>query len=62
MGIGDNLKRIRENRGITQCALSEQLGITQSMLCQLERGTKILSLPLAKKISEILSCSIEELF
>ena len=61
MGIGDNLKRLREANGITQCELAEQVGITQSMLCQLERGTKTLSLPLAKEIAEILKCSIEDL-
>ena len=61
MGIGDNLKRIREANGITQCELAEKVGITQSMLCQLERGTKTLSLPLAKEIAGILKCSIEEL-
>lgn len=61
MGIGENLKRIRENKDITQADLARNLGITHSMLCQIERGTKTLSLPLAKEISEILGCRIEDL-
>lgn len=61
MGIGENLKRIRETKGITQADLARKLGITHSMLCQIERGTKTLSLPLAKEISEILGCRIEDL-
>lgn len=62
MGIGDNLKLIRERKGVTQADLAQKLGVTHSMVCQIERGTKTLSLPLAKEISEILGCSIEDLF
>lgn len=62
MSIGDNLKRLREKKGVTQKALSDKLNITRSMLCQIERGTKTLSLPLAKEITEVLNCTIDELF
>ena len=62
MGIGENLKQIREKSGITQKELANKAGITQSMLCQLERGTKILSLPLAKELSELLNCHIDEFY
>ena len=62
MSIGDNLKRLREKQGVSQITLSEKLNITRSMLCQIERGTKVLSLPLAKEITQILNCTIDELF
>lgn len=61
MSIGENLKRIREHNGETQATLSDKLNISRSMLCQIERGTKILSLPLANEITQILNCSVEEL-
>lgn len=61
MGIGENLKRIRENKGVTQADLARELGINRSMLSQIERGTKTLSLPLAKEIADILGCRIEDL-
>ena len=62
MSIGDNLKRLRESKGVSQTELSKDLNITRSMLCQIERGTKALSLPLAKEITQILNCGIDELF
>lgn len=62
MSIGENLRKIRELKGITQCELSGRIGITQSMLCQLERGTKTLSLPLAKEISDVLDCSVDDFY
>lgn len=62
MSIGDNLKRLREKKGVSQTDLSKELNITRSMLCQIERGTKTLSLPLAKEITQVLNCGIDELF
>lgn len=40
MSIGTNIRRIREEKGISQVSLAEQAGISQAMLCQIERGTK----------------------
>ena len=49
-------------RNITQAKLAESVGITQSMICQIERGTKTVTMPLGKQISEILECSVEDLY
>ncbi len=38
MGAGDNIRRIREEKGLTQARLAERAGIFQAMLCQVERG------------------------
>lgn len=61
MSIGENLRRIREEKKITQVQLASRINVTQSMLCQIERGTKTLSLPLAKDIAAILDCSLTDL-
>ena len=61
MSIGENLRRIREEKKITQVQLASRINVTQSMLCQIERGTKTLSLPLAKDIAAILDCSLADL-
>ena len=61
MSIGENLRRIREEKKITQVQLASHINVTQSMLCQIERGTKTLSLPLAKDIAAILDCSLVDL-
>lgn len=61
MCIGDNLKKLRVKSGLNQRELSQKIGIGQSMLAQIERGTKTLSLPLAATISEELGCSIYDI-
>ena len=61
MSIGENLRALRMKRGLTQGELAEMVGVTRAFLCQIERGTKALSLPLAKEISEVLKCAIADL-
>ena len=61
MSIGSNIKRIREAQGMSQTELAKAVGVTQSMLCQVERGTKALSLPLGADIAGVLNCNIEDL-
>lgn len=61
MSIGENIKRIRKARDISQVRLAEMVNVSQSMVCQLERGTKVPSLPLGNEIAKVLNCSIEEL-
>lgn len=61
MNIGDNIKELRENLGFTQAELAAKVGITQSMLCQLERGTKIPSLPLSVALADALECDLHQI-
>lgn len=58
MSIGENLRNIRESKGYSQRNLAEKVGITQSMLAQMERGTKVMTLPTALSLAEILECSV----
>ena len=61
MSIGENIKQKREAANLTQKELAEKLGITQSMIAQLERGTKTLTVPLGQEIANILSCKLSDL-
>lgn len=61
VSIGENLKRIRLKCGMTQTELARKVNVDGSMICQLERGTKTLSLPLSKEIAEALNCEIGDL-
>lgn len=61
MNIGENIRRIRVSQKMTQGELAQHLHISQAMLCQLERGTKILSLPLGKEIADTLGCQLNDL-
>ncbi|MCI8490445.1 MAG: helix-turn-helix transcriptional regulator [Lachnospiraceae bacterium] len=40
MSVGENIRRIREEKELTQAYVAENAGISQAMLCQIERGTK----------------------
>lgn len=61
MSVGENIRRIRESRQITQVWLAEKVGISQAMLCQIERGTKNPSLQVGRDIADILHCKIDDL-
>lgn len=62
MSIGENIRRLREEKNFTQKQLAEAVYITPSMLCQIERGTKIPSMPLGKEIASVLKCNLDELY
>ena len=61
MTIGENIKNQRLKANISQKALADKLQITQSMVCQIERGSKIPSILLGRGIAEALGCSIDDL-
>ena len=58
--IGENLRRMRLECLMTQEELARKVNVERSMISQLERGTKTLSLPLSKEIAEALHCEISE--
>lgn len=59
--ISENLKRIREAKGMSQSELSRASGISQSMIAQVERGTKVLTLITAKILVDALGCKLDDL-
>ena len=61
MNVGENIRRKREQMELTQAYVAEQAGVTQAMLCQIERGTRNPSLQLGAEIAKILNCSLESL-
>lgn len=61
MNVGENIRRIRNERGLKQQYVAEEAGITRAMLCQIERGTKNPSLQTGKMIADVLECSLDEL-
>lgn len=61
MNVGEHIRSIREEKSLTQVWVAEQAGISQAMLCQIERGTKNPSLQVAKIISEVMGCSLDDL-
>lgn len=61
MPIGERIRQLRVEQKITQAELAEKLVISQSMLCQIERGTKACSVPVGMDIAKILGVTLNDL-
>lgn len=59
--VGKNIKKFREQKGLTQDALAEKLNVTRQALSNWERGKTQPDIETLQKISEILEVSVEEL-
>lgn len=57
------LKQLREERGMTQKQVAEQLNISESYYSYIEAGDrqKMMDISLARKISKIFGISIEQI-
>jgi transcriptional regulator with XRE-family HTH domain len=59
--FGARLKEKRLEAGITQKQLGEIVGVTDSMITQIERGTKQASAPLIAELATALNCTADQL-
>lgn len=58
-----NIKKVREEKGMTQEQLAEKANVNRSLLNQLETGKlKNTSINTLQKIADTLNCKITELF
>ena len=60
MSVGENIRRIREERNMRQAELAEQVGVTQAMICQIEKGIKTPSILVAAEIAKALECKTDD--
>lgn len=61
VSFGENLKRIRTEKGITQTELAKKAVLDQSTIARFEQGRKQPTLPTAKAIADALECKFSEL-
>ena len=59
--FGEKLKKVREERGLTQQTLAEKLYVTRQAVSRWECGARYPDLLTAKKIATILDVSLDEL-
>ena len=59
--FGENLKRIREEKGMTQQTLADYLYVTRQAVSRWEGGSRYPDLMTAKKMAEFLETSVDEL-
>ena len=58
----NNLSDYRKERGLSQQALADELGVSRQTIISLEKGRYDPSLPLAFKLASLFVCHIEDLF
>ncbi|XID90457.1 helix-turn-helix domain-containing protein [Paenibacillaceae bacterium WGS1546] len=60
--LGERIRYIRKERGLSQEQLGEKAGLSEKYIGQVERGEKNLTIDSLYKISRGLSLALEELF
>ena len=61
MTIGENIRKIRIDKGLTQRDLAAKLQITQQSIAQYENGKRIPKLSTVRKIANALNVSLNEI-
>ena len=59
--VGGRVKALRRQRGITQIALAEAIGVEPETVSRLERGSALPSLEKLEKVSDALDASLADL-
>jgi len=62
LGFGNNLKRLRQDKGFSQERLANELGIEISQISRIERGILNTAVSTAYEISKILDVEVSDLF
>jgi transcriptional regulator with XRE-family HTH domain len=60
--IGETIRRLREQRGLTQTGVGEMLGVTFQQIQKYERGTNSIAAARIPGLCNALGVSLEELF
>lgn len=61
MSFSDNLKKLREEKGLTQAELAAQVDIAQPMIAQYEKGLKLPTIVTGILLAKRLGTTCEEL-
>lgn len=56
------LKQLRVNKGLSQAELGNRIGIKQTTISQYENGSRKPPLSVAKKLSDVLDVTLDDIF
>lgn len=62
MNIGLNIKRLREEKHLTQDELAERVKVSRAAIARFERGDRCPTMLLGMEIAEALDTKVERLF
>ena len=60
--LSNRLRHLRAERGLTQAALAERVGVSRKTINTVENGVFIPSALLALKLARVLGCAVEAIF
>ena len=60
--LGENIRRIRKEKGLSQVQLACKIIVANSYICSLEMGKATPSMKTLKKIAAALEVEVKELF
>lgn len=60
INVGPKLKTRREQIGLTQLELAKKIGVSESYICQIEKG-KMVSLKKLEQVAKALKCEAKDL-
>lgn len=60
--MNNNITKLREKKGITQAELARRLEVSTPFINRVENGKKKCSVKMALRISEILDCTLNDIF
>ena len=61
MAFGDNIRKLREEKGFTQQQLADRLYVSRQTVCRWENGSRQPDLDMAEKVAEVFQVSLDEL-
>ncbi len=61
MSFAENVRKLREEKGITQTELADLVGVAQPTIAQYERGLKFPTIITAVNLAKVLDSTCEEL-
>jgi len=59
--LQENIKSARIAKGFSLGEMAQSIGVSSSMLCQVEKGIRMPSISMLFAIAETLNCSLDEL-
>ena len=59
--LQENIKSARLAKGLSLNEMAQAIGISPSMLCQVEKGIRMPSISMLFSMAETLNCSLDEL-
>lgn len=60
--VGEKIRRIRKERGLTQSELAQRISVIQSDLCRMEKGEYKVSLDVLFRILAVFEMNVAEFF